>query len=244
MRKDDAASESFGEETVKKYRRNIKEPQKCRKGIFMNDQEKKKENDKQNSLIKELLGWMKAAAVGIVLALLLNRYVIVNAAVPTGSMENTILPGDRLLGLRFTYLFSEPQRGDIVVFRYPIDAARGIKKDFVKRIIGLPGETVEIRDAHIYINGCETPLDEPYLKEEWVIRNDGYVFHVPEDHYLMMGDNRNTSSDARLWAQDALEAGVAENWEEAERFCYVDEDLFLGKVDVRYWPLNRISSLY
>ncbi len=210
----------------------------------MNNQEVKKENEKQNPVIRELLGWMKAAAVGIVLALLLNRYVIVNAAVPTGSMENTILPGDRLLGLRFTYLFSEPQRGDIVVFRYPIDAARGIKKDFVKRIIGLPGETVEIRDAHIYIDGCETPLDEPYLKEEWVVRNDGYVFRVPEDHYLMMGDNRNTSSDARLWAQKALEAGVAEDWEEAEHFCYVDQDLFLGKADVCYWPLNRISSLY
>ena len=105
------------------------------------------------------------------------------------------MPGDRLLGLRLTYLFSDPQRGDIVVFKYPVDES----VNYIKRIIGLPGETVEIRDSKVYINGSETPLEEDYLKEEWVDVNDGFTFQVPEDCYLMMGDNRNDSSDARYW---------------------------------------------
>lgn len=210
----------------------------------MRNREERVENKKESKLLKELIEWMKVIVPAILFALLMNRYVIVNASVPTGSMENTIQPGDRLLGLRFSYLFSEPQRGDIVVFRYPIDAACGIDTDFVKRIVGLPGETVEIRDAQIYINGSETPLDEPYLKEEWVVRNNGFIFRVPEEHYLMLGDNRNTSSDARRWAEKALELGVAQDREEAEGFCYVARDQFVGKVYVRYWPLNRISTLY
>ena len=129
--------------------------------------------------------------------------------VPTGSMENTIQPGDRLLGLRLTYLFSDPQRGDIAVFRYPVDEALGKKTNYIKRIIGLPGETVEIRQGKIYIDGSDTPLEEDYLKEEWTVKNDGFTFEVPDDCYLMLGDNRNNSSDARYWAIKALQAGVA-----------------------------------
>lgn len=196
------------------------------------------------SPLKELLSWIEVFVVAILLALFLNNFIIVNATVPSGSMENTIQPGDRLLGFRFSYWFSEPQRGDIVVFKYPIDKALGKKTNYIKRIVGLPGETVEIRDAKIYINGSETPLDEPYLKEEWTVMNDGFVFEIPEGHYLTLGDNRNNSSDSRYWAAKSVQHGLAQTEEEAMAYSYVSEDLILGKAYFRYWPLTEISSLY
>lgn len=198
----------------------------------------------KNSFMKELLSWVEIFAVAIVLALLLNNFVIVNATVPSGSMENTIQIGNRLLGFRFSYWFSDPQRGDIVVFKYPVDKALGKNTNYIKRIIGLPGETVEIRNGKIYIDGSETPLEETYLKEEWTVRNDGYTFKIPEDSYLMLGDNRNNSSDSRYWAEKALQYGAADTVEEAMTFSYVPRDLILGKAYFRYWPLNKISSLY
>lgn len=201
--------------------------------------------DGGNSVIKEVLSWVEVIVVAIALALLLNNFIIINARVPSGSMENTIQPGDRLLGLRLTYLWSEPQRGDIVVFRYPIDEAQGHKTNFIKRIIGLPGETVEIRDAKVYIDGSETPLDEPYLKDEWRVLNDGITFKVPEGCYLMLGDNRNNSKDARYWASEAYSLGLADTPEEAwNNFTFIKRGKILGKAYVRYWPLNKISSLY
>ena len=198
------------------------------------------EEEKQRSPMRELLSWIEVIVIAIVLALFLTRFVIVNATVPTGSMENTIMPGDRLLGLRLTYLFSDPQRGDIVVFRYPLDES----VNYIKRIIGLPGETVEIRDAKIYIDGSQTPLEEDYLEEEWVVKADGFTFEIPEDCYLMLGDNRNNSADSRYWADEALEQGLASTQEEAMEYSFVHRDQILGKAYVRYWPLNKISYLY
>ncbi len=195
----------------------------------------------------EILSWIEVIVIAVVLALVITQFIIINATVPSGSMENTIHPGDRLIGLRLTYKFSDPQRGDIVVFRYPVDAAQGKKTNYIKRIIGLPGETVEIKDAKIIItdaDGNQETLDEPYLKETWTVRNDGYTFHVPEGCYLMLGDNRNNSSDARYWAQKALENIPGISDEEAESLQYVKRSQILGKAYFRYWPLNHISTLY
>lgn len=198
-------------------------------------------------LKKEIISWIEVIAAAVVIAFLINSFIIVNATVPTGSMENTIMPKDRLFGLRLTYLFKDPQRGDIVVFRYPVDASLGKKTNYIKRIIGLPGETVEIRNAKIYIDGSDTPLDEPYLKEEWVVFNDGITFEVPEDCYLMLGDNRNNSSDSRYWAlvalQDYAEAGKEITKEEAWALSFVKRKQILGKAYVRYWPLTKISMI-
>ena len=202
----------------------------------------------KTNIVKEILSWVEVLVIAVVLAWALTSFIIVNATVPSGSMEDTIHPGDRLFGLRLTYLFSDPQRGDIVVFKYPVDAALGKKTNYIKRIIGLPGETVEIRDAKIYIDGSDTPLDEPYLKEEWTVRNDGYVFEIPEGCYLMLGDNRNNSSDARYWAERALmdfaEEGKSITVEEAWDLSFVRRKQILGKAYVRYWPVTAISSLY
>ena len=198
----------------------------------------------EKDMMKEILSWVEVIVIAVVLAWLLTSFIIVNATVPSGSMQNTIQPGDRLFGLRLTYRFSDPKRGDIAVFRYPVDAAKGKKTNYIKRIIGLPGETVEIRDAKIYINGSDTPLDEPYLKEEWVVRNDDYTFEVPEGCYLMLGDNRNNSSDARYWAEIAYKEIEGISVEDALALTYVKRKQLLGKAYVRYWPLTKISSLY
>jgi signal peptidase I len=171
---------------------------------------------------KEALSWLLYLGAAFLIALFLKNFVIINATVPTGSMENTIMPGDDLLGLRIAYLFSEPERGDIVIFKYPDDESQ----KFIKRIIGLPGDEVVIEDGKIYINGSEEPLDEPYLKEEWVRNTGPYDFVVPDGCYLVMGDNRNDSWDARYW----------EN-------TYVTEDELIGKAEFVYYPFSRIQRL-
>ena len=196
-------------------------------------------------MIREILSWIEVIIVAFVLALFLNNFIIINATVPSGSMLNTIAPGDRLLGLRLSYtLFGDPKRGDIAVFRYPLDEVSGVHTNYIKRVIGLPNETVEIRDAKIYINGSDTPLDEPYLWEEWTRVNDDMTFDVPEDCYLMLGDNRNNSSDARYWGYLAMQEGVVDNVEDALALQYVPKKDMLGKAYFCYWPLTRISSLY
>lgn len=160
----------------------------------------------------EIISWIKTIAMAIVIAVLINSFVIVNATVPTGSMENTIMPGDRIIALRLTYYVSSPERGDIVVFRYPDDES----VLYVKRVIGLPGETVEVKDGEVYINNSDTPLDDSFVKEQPV--GDFGPYEVPEGCYFMMGDNRNNSQDSRYWVNK-----------------YVEEDKILGKVYFKYY---------
>lgn len=210
----------------------------------MSDQKKENssEDKKETTLAAEILSWVEVIVVAVVLALLIDGFIIINATVPSGSMEKTIMTGDRVLGTRFAYWFSAPKRGDIVVFRYPVDEAKGKKTKFIKRIIGLPGETVTISDGVVYIDG--EPLEENYINGTWVTENDGYKFSIPEDHYLMLGDNRNNSSDARYWPEIAVREGVASSEAEAESFSYVHRKKILGKAYFRYWPLTKMGSLY
>ena len=160
----------------------------------------------------EIISWIKTIAMAVVIAVLINSFVIVNATVPTGSMENTIMPGDRIIALRLTYYVSSPERGDIVVFRYPDDES----VLYVKRVIGLPGETVEVKDGEVYINNSDTPLDDSFVKEQPV--GDFGPYEVPEGCYFMMGDNRKNSQDSRYWVNK-----------------YVEEDKILGKVYFKYY---------
>ena len=185
--------------------------------------ETEKKPEKKGSILWEICSWILTFALAIGLALALKNYVIINATVPTGSMEHTIEPGDDLFGLRLTYRFSEVQRGDIIIFRFPDDETQ----KYVKRVIGLPGETVTVNDGKIYIDDYETPLEEPYLKEEWVQATGPFEFESPEDSYLVMGDNRNDSYDARYW----------EN-------TYVTRDEIIGKAYMIYYPFSRFGSLY
>lgn len=197
---------------------------------------RRREDERRRAVRKEVFSWIRMFVIVIVVVLVLTRCIIINASVPSGSMENTIMTKDRLIGFRFSYWFDDPERGDIVLFAYPVDE----KKTYIKRIIGLPGEAVEIRDGHIYIDGSTEPLQEDYLKEEWVWENDGYVLHVPEDCYFVMGDNRNNSEDARFWAQIALEQGLADTPEEAEQYRFVERDKIKGKAIFTYYSSFRM----
>lgn len=199
-----------------------------------------KEEKETRSLAKELLSWLQIIIVAVLVSLFLTRVVLVNAMVPSSSMEMLISPGDRLFGNRLTYKTKDPARFDVVIFKYPVDE----EENYIKRVIGLPGETVTIENAKIYINDSETPLEENYLPEEWLVKNDGYVFEVPEDCYLMLGDNRNVSMDARYWAEEALSEGLADSVEDGERFVYVHRDKILGKAMFTYWPHFRLLSDY
>lgn len=185
--------------------------------------EQSTEPKKKNSAVREALSWCMTFVVAIVLALLLKNYIIINATVPTGSMEHTIEPGDDLFGLRVAYNFTEPKRGDIIIFKFPDDES----EKYVKRIIGLPGEKVTIKEAKVYINDSEVPLDEDYLKEKWVLATGPFEFDVPENCYFVMGDNRNDSYDARYWDN-----------------TYVTKDEIIGKAYMIYYPFSRFGSLY
>lgn len=121
--------------------------------------------------------------------------------------------GDRVIGLRFAYWFSEPERGDIVIFRYPDNE----EKIYIKRVIGLPGETVEIIDGKVYIDGSEQPLQEDYVNGVPTGNYGPYV--VPENSYFMLGDNRGNSEDSRFWTNK-----------------FVKKEKILAKAVVRYYP--------
>lgn len=162
----------------------------------------------------EILSWVKTIVLALALAWLVNSVLVVNATVPTGSMENTIMPKDRIIAFRLAYLNSEPERGDVVVFKYPDDPEQ--KLLYVKRVIGLPGDVVEMIDGKVYLNGELTPLEEPYIKE--TAFGDYGPYEVPEGEYFMMGDNRNNSLDSRSW-----------------KYKFVKKGKILGKVLFRYY---------
>lgn len=200
--------------------------------------ENNKTEEKKGDMRKEVVSWVRMFVIVIAVVFVLTQFVIINVRVPSGSMENTIMTKDRLIGFRFSYWFDEPQRGDIILFSYPVDE----KQTYIKRVIGLPGETVEIRDGKIYIDGSSEPLEEDYLKETWTWENDGYTFKVPEGCYFVLGDNRNDSEDGRFWAQIALNDGKASTPEEAEPYSYVKKDEIKGKAIFKYYSKFAILT--
>ena len=126
----------------------------------------------------------------------------------------------RVIGSRLSYIKDDPERGDIVIFRYPDNE----KLYYVKRVIGLPGETVEVIDGKVYINGSDTSLDEPYLPEP--MEGSYGPYEVPEGCYFMMGDNRNNSSDSRT--------DIVGN---------IKREDIIGKAWLRIWPLSDFGVL-
>lgn len=184
--------------------------------------QRKEKRSQEVSAVKEVFSWILTIVLAVVAALFIKNYIIINANIPSGSMENTIMTGDRLFGYRLAYKKDAPKRGDIIIFKYPDDET----ENYVKRVIGLPGETVVVEDAKIYINGSAVPFEENYLKEDWTVAKGPYTFEVPKDSYLVMGDNRNNSYDARYW----------EN-------TYVKRDKILGKAVLRYFPVSEAGLL-
>jgi signal peptidase I len=167
----------------------------------------------------ELQEWIEAIVITLILAIILRSFVFVFARVEGTSMLDTLHEGDRLLVSKITYHFTEPEYGDIVI----IDVSQSID-DYVKRIIGKAGDTIEIKNNTVYRNG--TVIDEPYLIPR-LAYPDFHAVTVPEDCYFVLGDNRPVSQDSRY-------ASVG----------FIAEDDIDGKIIYRVWPLDNFNSPY
>lgn len=175
----------------------------------------------KQSIGREIFSYVKIFVVVIVVVLLLQNFVIINAEIPSESMEKTIMTGDKLIGNRLAYIKNGPKRFDVVIFKYPDDE----KELYIKRIVGLPGETIDVIGGKVYIDGSEKPLDDSFCLEVPDGSGDGH-FVVPEDSYFMMGDNRNNSNDSRFWNNP-----------------FVHKEKILGEAMFRYWPLNKMKKI-
>ncbi len=178
---------------------------------------KKDKSKKPKSKLREGIQFCTPIVIALIIAILLKIFVFANIIVPTGSMLNTIQEGDRLVASKLAYINNDPQRYDIVIFRYPDDESQ----TFVKRIIGMPGETVQVIDGKVYVTDTSGKTSE--LRDDFVTNctpegNFG-PYTVPLDSYFVMGDNRNDSWDSRFW----------------DHKC-VAKDKIIGKVKFRYFP--------
>lgn len=165
---------------------------------------------------------LQTLGLSIVLALGIRTFVAEARYIPSGSMEPTLEINDRLVVEKISYYFNPPERGDIVVFWPPDNLfPEGKRRDaFIKRVIGLPGDTIEISNGKVSING--ELIEEDYIKAE-----PNYVWGpetVPADSYLVLGDNRNSSYDSHSWG-------------------FVPAENIIGKAVVRFWPPSRIGGL-
>ena len=168
--------------------------------------------------------WGEPFLVAAIIAIFIRTFLVGPYKIPTGSMRTTLLEGDRIFVDKVTYRFRPPKRGEIVVFKYPLDP----KKDFVKRLIASGGEEVEIRDASVYING--TRLGEPpeiashyyYNRNDWSYGKEGKKFKVPLGSYFVLGDNSAQSSDSRYWG-------------------FVPKVNLVGRAFLIWWPLDRFG---
>ena len=174
--------------------------------------------------IREGKEWLQSILVALVLTLIIRTYVVQAFKIPSGSMRPTLMEGDKLFVNKFVYRFHEPERGDIVVFKYPQDP----KKDFIKRFVASGGEEVEIRDGKIIVNG--KALDDPgtfgkfYYYNHDPFGGPSDKIKVPENSYYVLGDNSANSTDSRFWG-------------------FVPKKNLVGKALSRWWPLNRVGNL-
>lgn len=163
----------------------------------------------------------KTVGLSLVLAFGIRTFVAEARYIPSGSMEPTLQINDRLIIDKVGYYFQSPQRGDIVVFS-PTDTLlkQNFHDAFIKRVIGVPGEKVEVKGGRVYVN--DQPLNEDYIAAAPDYQWGPQV--VPADSYLVLGDNRNSSYDSHYWG-------------------YVPRDRVIGQAVVRFWPLDRLGLI-
>ncbi|MDC3414155.1 signal peptidase I [Aquibacillus sp. 3ASR75-11] len=178
----------------------------------------------------EWLEWLKALLIAGLLAFVVRMFLFTPIVVDGPSMQPTLHDGDRLIVNKFSYLIGEPDRFDIVVFNATLE------EDYIKRVIGLPGDQVEVKDDKLYINGKQ--IDEPFLNDTLnkLGENQRYTNNftiedipngkseVPEDSVLVLGDNRSNSTDSRMLG-------------------FISYDRLVGKASFQYWPLDRIQLI-
>ena len=188
-------------------------------------------NPRRKSTVRE---YIEAILIALLLALFIRTFVVQAFKIPSGSMKNTLLIGDHILVNKFIYgvknpftgntwiPFKEPERRDIIVFKYPVNPAQ----DYIKRVVGLEGDTIEIIDKKVYVNGVPQEeeyaiyLDNKVLPENLQPRDNMGPITVPEDSLFVMGDNRDNSYDSRFWK-------------------FVDLESVKGKAFIIYWSWNK-----
>lgn len=170
------------------------------------------------SLGEEIKDWIVSIAIAVVLAFFIRYFIVELYLVDGPSMRPTLQSAERLVVNKFIYRFRSPERGEILVFRYPRDPSR----DFIKRVIAVPGDTIEIRDGRVYVNAAL--LNEPYILSK--TRGNYPLATVPDGHIFVMGDNRNNSEDSRF-------ADVG----------FVPFDLIKGKAMLVFWPVSQFKTL-
>jgi len=178
-------------------------------------------DDGSTSVLRTALEWIALIACALLVAFVVKTFVFQAFYIPSESMVPTLQVGDRVLVNKLADRLHDPHRFDIEVFRAPEGTETAEIKDLVKRVIGLPGETIEGRDGQIYINGQLLP--EPFLPPGTQSRTFGPV-KVPPHEYFMLGDNRQFSKDSTY-------------------FGPIERKAMIGRVFLRIWPLNRIGFL-
>lgn len=182
-----------------------------------NNTAKNGEEKQKKSKLREAISFMTPIVVALIIAIFLKTCIFANIVIPTGSMLNTIQEGDRIIASRLAYINGEPQRYDIIIFKYPDDETQL----FAKRIIALPGETIEVKNGIVYItdkNGNKSTARTDFITNCIPTGNFG-PYTVPLGSYFVMGDNRNDSWDSRYWDNKTVKKGK-----------------IIGKVKFRYFP--------
>jgi len=187
---------------------------------------------KKKSAIRD---WAESIIIAVLLALVIRAFIVQAFKIPTGSMRMTLIEGDLILVNKFIYgakvpftnlrlpALREPKRGDVIVFIYPEDKS----KDFIKRLVGLPGDRVEIKGGSIYINdlpAAEAIFNQIYYYNRGQLALPGEKMAVPMDNYFVLGDNSASSKDSRYWG-------------------FVPKHNLLGKAILVYWPPQRIKLI-
>ena len=177
--------------------------------------------EKNKKLIAE---YIESVLIATVLALIIRTFLITPFKIHTGSMNPTLKPGDKIFVNRLIYRFREPRRGDVIVFRYPEDPSR----DFIKRLVAFGGETIEIAEGKVVING--EVINYPEIFQQIKYQNRGAYspvdaqITIPKDCYFVLGDNSGSSRDSRYWG-------------------FVPHKLLLGRAFVIWWPPRRMSKI-
>lgn len=179
--------------------------------------------DTKRWLFEKWKNWGEPLLVAAILAVFIRAFIFGPYKIPTGSMKPTFMEEDKIFVDKLSYRFHTPKRGDIIVFKYPLDR----KKDFVKRLAGLPGESIEIRKGVLMVDG--KPMTDPpfsrntyYNVEGWEYGKSGQVIRVPDGHYFALGDNSAHSADSRQWG-------------------FVPKNDLVGKAFMIWWPPKRIK---
>ena len=187
----------------------------------------------KNSIARE---WIESIVIAFILAMFIRTFFIQAFKIPSGSMRPTLIERDRLMVNKLRYGpkipfskdrrlpgMTEPKRGDIIVFVYPEDPSR----DFIKRLIGLEGETIEIRGGNIYVNDQiveNSSIKDVFYYNRGNYGKEGQKITVPQGHYFVLGDNSGSSSDGRFWG-------------------FVPHGNVIGRAEIIYWPFSRMRFI-